>query len=190
MYYSLRDSTAINVKLLCLPAASFRFQLCTNQWPWGATTSLLPGMHSQTLQQAFTTWGRVEYFTVCWSHQAITLKNHCRRSNSKALANTIRVYIMYINRLGRSTTCVMHAVWVRSWTQSERKFETQERAMGIGSREEGQEKKGTARLSEIIKEKLYFAPLSRPQDSATLPGLPKPAKAFTVDDELVRSISS
>lgn len=61
--------------------------------------------------------------------------------------------------------------------------------MGIGSCEE-EEKKETARLSEIIKEKLYFAPLSRPEDSATLQGLPKPAKTFSIDDELVRILAN
>ena len=63
--------------------------------------------------------------------------------------------------------------------------------MGSGSLVEEEEKeKETARSSEIIKEKLYFAPLSRPEDSATLLGLPKPAKTFSIDEELVRILAN
>lgn len=57
--------------------------------------------------------------------------------------------------------------------------------MRIGSSEKEKEKE-VAQLCEIIEEKLYFAPLSRPEDSATVQGLPKPAKTFSIDDELVR----
>lgn len=58
--------------------------------------------------------------------------------------------------------------------------------MGLGSQPE----EDRIDLSEILKEKLYFAPLMRAEDSAVVQCLPKPAACFSVDNELVPSTFS
>jgi hypothetical protein len=50
----------------------------------------------------------------------------------------------------------------------------------------GPEKSGVI-VSEIMKDKLYFAPLNRPEDSAIVHRLPKPASGFNIDNELVNA---
>ena len=55
--------------------------------------------------------------------------------------------------------------------------------MGVGSEARGEER---VDLSEILKEKLYFAPLQRVEDSsAVVQCLPKPTVSFNIDSELV-----
>lgn len=55
--------------------------------------------------------------------------------------------------------------------------------MGVGSEARGEER---VDLSEILKEKLYFAPLQRVEDtSAVVQCLPKRTVSFNIDLELV-----
>jgi hypothetical protein len=55
--------------------------------------------------------------------------------------------------------------------------------MGVGSEARGEER---VDLSEILKEKLYFAPLQRVEDtSAVVQCLPKRTVSFHIDSELV-----
>jgi hypothetical protein len=50
--------------------------------------------------------------------------------------------------------------------------------MGLGE-------KGRVDLSEVIRNRLYFAPLHWVEDSVVLSALPRPGSAFCIDDELV-----
>lgn len=55
--------------------------------------------------------------------------------------------------------------------------------MGVGSEARGEER---VDLSEILKEKLYFAPLQRVEDtSAVVQCLPKRTVSYHIDSELV-----
>ncbi|CAM6084333.1 unnamed protein product [Calypogeia fissa] len=50
--------------------------------------------------------------------------------------------------------------------------------MGLGE-------KGRVDLSEVIRNRLYFAPLHWTEDSVVLSALPRPGTAFCIDDELI-----